>query len=161
MELEKSDKLSEVNTVIDEKTKPYFTDVFSPWETKEQLRIGKEVKPLATASLIFAGSVTYTTTGVKTVSGVGFTPVLIRIHACLATGSISEWVYFNSAVTCNYYFTGGGAWDASGNVWYSSYLDNAWNNTITTTVTPTTDWFTINVSTVAGGAVTIIYECYG
>jgi len=161
MELEKPDKLGEVNTVIDEKTKLYFTDVFSPGETKEQLRIGKEVKEIATTSSIFAWSVTYTTTGVKTVSGVGFTPRLIKIHACLATGSISDWVYFNGAVTCNYYFTGGGAWDASGNVWYSSYLDNAGNATYTTTVTPTTDWFTINVFTVAWGAVTIIYECYG
>lgn len=47
-------------------------------------------KPAAATSLIFSGTVTYSTTGVKTVSGVGFTPVLIRIHACLATGSISE-----------------------------------------------------------------------
>jgi len=156
-----NEKLADINTVIDEKTKPYFTDVFSPWETKEQLRIGKEVKPLVTSSSIFAWTVTYTTTGVKTVSGVWFTPRLIKIHACLATGSISEWVYFNGAETCNYYFTGAWAWDASGNVGYSAYLDNAGNNTISTTVTPTSDWFTINVTTVAGGAVTIIYECYG
>jgi len=54
MELEKPDKLGEVNTVIDEKTKLYFTDVFSPGETKEQLRIGKEVKEIATTSSIFA-----------------------------------------------------------------------------------------------------------
>lgn len=156
-----NEKLADINTVIDEKTKPYFTDVFSPGETKEQLRIGKEVKAIATTSSIFAWSVTYTTTGVKTVSWVWFTPRLIKIHACLATGSISEWVYFNGAETCNYYFTGWWAWDASGNVWYSSYLDSAGNLTYTTTVTPTTDWFTINVFSVTWGAVTIIYECYG
>lgn len=47
-------------------------------------------KPAAATSSIFAGTATYSTTGVKTISGVGFTPVLIRIHASLATGSISE-----------------------------------------------------------------------
>lgn len=43
--MEKSDKLNEdINIVIDESIKPYYTDIFSPWETKEQLEIGKEVK---------------------------------------------------------------------------------------------------------------------
>lgn len=152
-----------------EYTPPVFNETFSD-ETKEfrygatiqQLRPWIEVKETApTLPSIFSWSVTYTTTGVKTVSGVGFTPRLIKINACLATGSISTGVYFNSTITCNYYFTGAGAADASGNVWYSAYLDNAGNLTTTTTITPTTDWFTINVLGVAWGAVTIIYECYG
>lgn len=42
--LEKNDKLSEINTTVEESVNPYFTDVFSPWETKEQLRVWKEVK---------------------------------------------------------------------------------------------------------------------
>lgn len=33
-----------VDQIIQESTNPYYTDIFSPWETKEQLRIWKEVK---------------------------------------------------------------------------------------------------------------------
>jgi len=44
MDYSKSDKLGEVNTTIDEWFKPYYTDVFTPGETKEQLELGREVK---------------------------------------------------------------------------------------------------------------------
>ncbi len=46
----KSDKIKEPNTTISEKPIEYFTDVFSPWETKQQFRIGKEVKAASTGT---------------------------------------------------------------------------------------------------------------
>lgn len=64
MDFDKSDKLGEVNTTIDESFKPYYTDVFTPWEIKEQLELGKEVKgTLATynACLIQSGTETIAT----------------------------------------------------------------------------------------------------
>lgn len=44
MALDTSDKLKEPSSVIDEKDSNYYTDVYSPGETKEQLELGKEVK---------------------------------------------------------------------------------------------------------------------
>lgn len=50
--IEKNDKLGDINITIDESVSPYYTDIFSPWETKEQLRVGKEVKGEATTSYV-------------------------------------------------------------------------------------------------------------
>jgi len=41
--INKSDSLTETKTTVDEKISPYFTDVFTPWETKEQLVVWEEV----------------------------------------------------------------------------------------------------------------------
>lgn len=41
---DKDDKLKEVNYSINEKENSYYTDTYAPGETKEQLRIGHEVK---------------------------------------------------------------------------------------------------------------------
>jgi hypothetical protein len=37
MDLEKSDKLQDINLILDESYDPYFTDAFSRGETKEQV----------------------------------------------------------------------------------------------------------------------------
>lgn len=50
MALDTSDKLGDVSTNTDEWIEPYFTDVYSPWETKGQLEVGKEVKAQATTA---------------------------------------------------------------------------------------------------------------
>lgn len=47
----KSDKLSEVDNVIDEQIEPYYTDVYNPWQIKEQLRIWEEVENTATGGI--------------------------------------------------------------------------------------------------------------
>lgn len=44
MDFKKSDTLKETSNVIDESTPSYYSDVYSPWETKEQLRIWFEVE---------------------------------------------------------------------------------------------------------------------
>ena len=112
-------------------------------------------------SNIYVWNVTYTTTWVKTVSWIWFTPKYIDIKASLNSGAISDGYYYNGWVYCRYYFTWWGAGDASWNIWYSSYLENSWNATFTTTITPTSDWFTINVFMVAWWAITIMYTCFG
>lgn len=149
----------EYTPVVFDESLPDETSSFQYGSTIKQLRPGIEVEK--STWWLFSWTVTYTTTGVKTVSWVGFTPRLIKITATLATGAISHGIYYNGAVSCSYYFTGAGVGDVSWNVWYSAYLDNAWNATISTTITPTNDWFTINVTHVSWGAVTMIYECYG
>ena len=50
MALDTSDKLGDISTNTDEWIEPYFTDVYSPWETKGQLEVGKEVKAQATTA---------------------------------------------------------------------------------------------------------------
>jgi len=42
--MEMTDKLTEINTNTDESIKDYYTDVYNPWNTKEQLTIWNEVK---------------------------------------------------------------------------------------------------------------------
>lgn len=109
---------------------------------------------------LFSWVVTYTTTGTKTISGVGFTPRMIKITSTLTTWAISIATYYNGTSNCSYYYTGWWVGDASWNIVRSIYLDNAGNVTQATTITPTNDWFTINVTNVNGWAVTIVYECY-
>lgn len=43
--MEKDDKVQDIGIVsIDESFAPYYTDTFKPWETKEQLELGREVR---------------------------------------------------------------------------------------------------------------------
>ena len=44
MQMDKNDKLQEINTTMSDESNKYFSDVFTPGETKEQLEIGKQVK---------------------------------------------------------------------------------------------------------------------
>ena len=53
MSIDKNDKLTDVKTVLDESSEPYFTDVYSPWETKEQLKVWEEVE----SPSIFTGTI--------------------------------------------------------------------------------------------------------
>lgn len=156
----KTESLPQEEDIIPVNTSNY-QNKFLYGRSIEALDYNTWIKNKPTGSGIFAWSVTYTTTWVKTVSWVWFTPRLIRITATITSGAISHWVYYNSSVSCSYYYTGWGAGDASGNIGYSAYLDNAGNPTIATTVIPTTDGFTIVIANVNGGAITIAYECYG
>ena len=62
MSIDKNDKLTDVDTTVDESTTPYFTDVFSPWETKEQLTIWDEVAKAKEFKWTFDTSLISTTT---------------------------------------------------------------------------------------------------
>lgn len=50
MALDTSDKLTEINTTLDESSSPYYTDMYNAWETKEQLQVWFEVAKPKTAS---------------------------------------------------------------------------------------------------------------
>lgn len=63
---DKNDKLGEIKTIVDESVKPYFTDIYSPWETKEQLRIGKEVKEQATTTKTYCFATKSSTQSIST-----------------------------------------------------------------------------------------------
>ena len=65
MSIDKDDKLSEVKTTVDESISPYYTDVFTPWETKEQLVVWEEVaKPWVFKGVIDTATITTTTDNV-------------------------------------------------------------------------------------------------
>ena len=51
-----NDKLTEVNTILDESLSNYFTDVYAVWETKEQIELWKEVKNNTTNPLFWTWS---------------------------------------------------------------------------------------------------------
>ena len=63
-------------------------------ETQDQLVPGLHYPKLSSGSP-YANSVSYTTTGVKTVTGVGFMPSIIKIKANTAT-SFSDGIYDGS-----------------------------------------------------------------
>lgn len=52
-DINKDDKLTNIKTVVDESSTPYFTDVYSPWETKEQLKVWEEVE----SPSVFTGTI--------------------------------------------------------------------------------------------------------
>lgn len=113
----------------------------------------------------FAWNTSYASTWVKTISWVGFTPTLIKItaHVAWTDSWQSDWYYYGGNVHCRYFYSTGGA-IAVGSVWYSSYCQTqfSWGNaSITTTITPTTDGFTINVANVWGWTLALFYECFG
>ena len=68
MSIDKSDKLSKIDNVLREDEKPYFTDVYEPWQIKEQLRPWLEVVREKTsttlvftrASTVWAGNQSFT-----------------------------------------------------------------------------------------------------
>ena len=113
-------------------------------------------------SNIYVWNVTYTTTWVKTISWIWFTPTMIKIHGGINGGNTwySDWYYFSSTIYCQYVYFNVGV----GTVWnttsYSSYVQIWGNASSSTTITPTSDWFTINVNDVSAGTLQISYECY-
>ena len=67
--IDKNDKLTDTNTVVDESTTPYFTDVYTPWETKEQLNIWDEVaKPWVFTWNIDTATISVTTDNIYNLS---------------------------------------------------------------------------------------------
>lgn len=75
------EKISLPSTNIDESLPSYYSDVFSPWETKEQLEIGKEVKWSTWGLKVKCGQTTISTTGTLSITWVGFQPKFIRFQA--------------------------------------------------------------------------------
>ena len=104
----------------------------------------------------------YSSTWVKTISWIWFTPTMIKIHGGINGGNTwySDWYYFSSTIYCQYVYFNVGV----GTVWnttsYSSYVQRWGNASSSTTITPTSDWFTINVNDVSAGTLQISYECY-
>mgnify|MGYP007125369886 CR=1 FL=1 len=156
------DKVKLPDTNIDESLPSYYSDIYSPWETKEQLEIGKEVKGSTWSGNIAiwygsraSGSGTWT----QAITGVWFTPKLILIQAVYAAneGATSEWQA--TSITneyCNYtYNTSGGyyqwaSYDASKIIFIQNYtgsVSRAWISSFDSdgfTLDWTTMWPTVN-----------------
>ena len=59
--IEKSDNLKETSILVDESINPYYTDIYSPWQTKEQLQTGLEVAPAIEVTWLIDTAISYTT----------------------------------------------------------------------------------------------------
>ena len=91
-----TDKIEIPDNVIEEPANNYFSDVFSPWETKEQLEIGKEVKgSIGWNYASWYGSRLSSAWIWQVTIPVWFTPKLVKIRAVYASGewAWSEWTY--------------------------------------------------------------------
>jgi len=140
----------------------YYTDMYEAGQTKQKLKIWREVE--WSVGQFYIWNFIITTTWVKTVSWVWFKPKLIKLTSFISWTNqwSSQWYYYNNQVYCMYtYVIGGNSvyWWAS----YSSYCYSGyswWNVSITTSIVPTTDGFTINVLNVSWWPISIIYECY-
>lgn len=75
------EKISLPSTNIDESLPSYYSDVFTPWETKEQLELGKEVKGTAGWFQVKCWQTTISTTWTLSITWVGFKPKFIRFQA--------------------------------------------------------------------------------
>jgi hypothetical protein len=110
---------------------------------------------------VFAWTTTISTVTTTTITWVGFTPKMIEINARVnwTNTGFSDWVYFWGGVSCRYVYWN---WTTLTTWWigYSSYVQSGANSSITTTITPTSDWFTIVSADVSAWALQIIYKCY-
>ena len=143
--LDTNDKLTDINTTVDETISPYFSDVFSPWETKEQLEIWLEVKNPGLWTKTFTTVSSFWLWNTKITCW--FKPKVIQIMTII--NNQASWNYVSltdiSWYTMFYYTTSG---------WYFivsttniiDIFDNLWNSTLGTIVSIDDDWFTVNLS---------------
>lgn len=61
MALDSNDKLTDISTVLNESTSPYYTDMYNAWQTKEQLRTWFEVSPIKEVAWEIDTALSYTT----------------------------------------------------------------------------------------------------
>lgn len=154
------DKLTLPNTVISEPWNSYYSDVFTPWEVKEQLEIGKEVKGSTWWMLVKCWQTYISTTGTLAITWVGFKPKYIEFEAVDWFASFSQmktdWVTQNGYRMWRLW-----TWDQYSDTNYAAELYR---------VTPDdyfiidfssfdTDWFTINRLVVDFGA-TLKWTCF-
>jgi hypothetical protein len=160
MDINKNDILKEPNNIIDYKDNKYYTDVFTPWETKEQLEIGKEVKG-STGWLYYSNiSLRSSWTWAQAITGVGFKPKMIKIKAYKSSGYVvSEWTATpTNSNSFSSYESGWNMFITYG--WNIIYLIDGSNASSCTVSSFDSDGFTLNW-TLVQIATNFIYECYG
>lgn len=129
-----------------EKDLDYYTDMYEAWQTKQQLVIGREVKPTTLWwSNYKIWSFTITTTGNKVITWVWFQPKIVELVGSDWINNMSIWKFTSSS--------------SQRVVWANNAADESWssdsnclrvkvwvNNTIAAAVSLDTDGFTINVT---------------
>ena len=75
------EKVKLPDNIINESLPSYYSDIYSPWETKEQLELGKEVKWSAGWFKVKCWQTTISTTGTLSITWLGFRPKFIRFQA--------------------------------------------------------------------------------
>lgn len=164
--LEKNDKINEINTTIIEDITPYYTDVFSPWETKQQLELWKEVKNIDTWWKFYCWNSSNKNWHIWTqiISWIWFKPKMVSITAVYATSSWWSISYWQSNINLNqfsiYSMSNPNAWATSYTSWNIINCDwqYSWNwSAILTSLD--NDWFTLNWISIVFD-VTFMYQCY-
>ena len=155
--LDKNDKITEIETVINEKIEPYYTDIYSPWETKEQLRIWKEVTwTIGTQTKIII--VQNSTLWSISYTWLWFKPTTIEAdfycqnwsNSCFWHWYYSWWIYKTYQV---YWW-----WSSSPWSYIASWQNAGWY--IQASVTSLDkDWFTINYTWSTPPTIDIIFKC--
>lgn len=92
------DKLKDVNYDLKESNTEYYTEVYSPWETKEQLRLGREVRQLSWVhfSTVIQQNITTTTT-IKITPWFNISSVNIRAYVNWSWNWSSDTIYSKSS----------------------------------------------------------------
>lgn len=143
MAIDTSDKLKDLSTTLSEWTEQYFTDVFSPWETKEQLEVWREVKgDIKITKNSAVKNITQSAFTTVSYTGLWFTPKLLQANAYAASGangSFSYWTYFNWITNAfNWY-----AWGTASIGWNIASVQSPTAFISASVVSLDSDWFTI------------------
>ena len=140
--------------VLKEKPLDYYSDVFSPWQTKQKLRIWREVEASLWWWQFKIWNFTITTTGNISITWVWFKPKLVKF--IVWNHSWNAWWWIWSMTEAN---------QQSLNIANSTTLTNqciyTWNpvSARAVYVSMDNDWFTINCTYFANNTY-VLYECY-
>ena len=137
--------------VLKEKPLDYYSDVFSPWQTKQKLKIWREVEWSVWQFKL--GSFTITATGNISVTWVWFKPKMVRFDVCDQLTSAWTWVI----TTTNQYAINFALWAqiTSQCIYYWS-----WVKARAVYVSMDNDWFTINCTYFANNTY-VNYTAFG
>jgi len=133
----------------------YYTDIFSPWQTKQKLKIWREVEWNSWWWNTNIWYFTFATTWNITITWVWFKPKLVRFTFADQIGWMWSW-----AMTSSYQF----AYDINSKSQIQTqciYIRNSswtaiWRAVF---VSMDNDWFTINI-TLASTTIYVNYECF-
>ena len=149
--IDKNDKLSKIDNILPEDNNNYYSDIYNPWQTKEQLQPWLEViKEKIVTTLIFTRASTVWIWN-QSFTWFGFKPTSYKIKAwrdatwnsctsyCVKDTNWIEWWVYNNVNAWNI----SESWSTTASV-RILYSNSWWWNTIAWFVSFDKDWITLN-----------------
>lgn len=138
--------------VLKEKPLDYYSDVFSPWQTKQKLKIWREVEWSVWQFKL--GSFTITATGNISITWVWFKPKLVKFSVGNHLWSVSWWIWSITETEQQ-------CLNITNSTTITTQCIYYWNpvNARAVYVSMDSDWFTINCTYFANNTY-VLYECY-